>query len=69
MPVEIGALLRSEGVYSSSLRTWRRQRESAGLEDLAPKKRGPKLIRRQLGARRDIRKHRSSGWHTKKSLP
>ena len=39
---EIGALLRREGIYSSYLTTWRRQRESRELEGLAPKKRGPK---------------------------
>jgi transposase-like protein len=42
-PGEIGALMRSEGVYSSSLSTWRRQREAADLAALAPQKRGPKL--------------------------
>ena len=30
-PGEIGALMRREGVYSSSLSTWRRQREAADL--------------------------------------
>ena len=41
-PGEIGALMRREGVYSSSLSTWRRQREVADLAALAPKQRGPK---------------------------
>ncbi|MBP7661714.1 MAG: helix-turn-helix domain-containing protein [Burkholderiaceae bacterium] len=41
-PGEVGALLRREGVYSSSLSTWRRQREAAELAALAPQKRGPK---------------------------
>lgn len=41
-PGEVGALMRREGVYSSSLSTWRRQRESADLAALAPQKRGPK---------------------------
>ena len=41
-PGEIGALMRREGVYSSSLSTWRRQREAAELVALAPQKRGPK---------------------------
>jgi len=41
-PGEIGALMRREGVYSSSLSTWRRQREAADLGALAPQKRGPK---------------------------
>lgn len=42
-PGELGALLRKEGVYSSSLHTWRQQRERAELEALAPNKRGPKV--------------------------
>ena len=41
-PGEIGALMRREGVYSSSLSNWRRQREAADLAALAPQKRGPK---------------------------
>jgi transposase-like protein len=41
-PGELGALMRSEGVYSSSLSTWRRQREASDLAALAPQKRGPK---------------------------
>lgn len=39
---EIGALLRREGIYSSYLTTWRRQREAGELDGLAPHKRGPK---------------------------
>lgn len=39
---EIGALLRREGIYSSSLSNWRRQRERGELEGLSPQKRGPK---------------------------
>lgn len=39
---EIGALLRREGLYSSHLTIWRRQREARQLAGLAPKKRGPK---------------------------
>ncbi len=37
-----GALLRREGLYSSHLTTWRRQRDQGVLEGLRPKKRGPK---------------------------
>ena len=37
------ALLRREGVYSSSLSTWRRQRDAAETAALAPQKRGPKV--------------------------
>jgi transposase-like protein len=39
---EIGALLRSEGLYSSHLTTWRKARERGELAGLAPKKRGRK---------------------------
>jgi len=39
---EIGALLRREGLYSSHLTTWHRQRAAGQLAGLAPKKRGPK---------------------------
>ena len=42
-PGEVGALMRREGVYSSSLSTWRGQREAADLAALAPQKRGPKV--------------------------
>jgi len=38
---DIGALLRREGLYSSHLVTWRRQRRDGELGGLAPKKRGP----------------------------
>ena len=38
----IGALLRREGLYSSHLTTWRRQKDEGELEALAPKKRGRK---------------------------
>lgn len=39
---EIGALLRREGIYSSYLTTWRKQRANGELDGLAPQKRGPK---------------------------
>jgi transposase len=38
---EIGALLRREGLYSSHLTTWRRQRETGALAGMRAKKRGP----------------------------
>ncbi len=38
---EIGALLRREGLYSSNLTAWRKQREKGELERLAQKRRGP----------------------------
>ena len=39
---EMGALLRREGIYSSYLTTWRKQRELGELDGLSPHKRGPK---------------------------
>jgi len=39
---EIGALLRREGLYSSHLTTWRRQREGGALAGMRARKRGPK---------------------------
>lgn len=41
-PGEIGELLRREGLYSSHLTTWRRQREDRGVTGLAGQKRGRK---------------------------
>jgi transposase len=40
-PAESGALMRREGVYSSSFSTWRCQGEAADLGALAPQNRGP----------------------------
>jgi transposase-like protein len=42
----IGALLRREGLYSSHLTTWRRQREIGMLSGLSPKRRGRKASAR-----------------------
>jgi transposase len=41
----IGALLRREGLYSSVLATWRREREAGVHQALSPQKRGPKSKR------------------------
>src|SRR6266478_4875044 len=43
-PGEIGALLRSEGLYSSHLTTWRRASERGEIAGLAPRKRGRKAV-------------------------
>jgi transposase-like protein len=40
---ELGALLRREGIYSSHLTEWRRQRDGGQLAGLAGRKRGPKV--------------------------
>lgn len=42
-PGEVGALLRREGLYSSHLNTWRRQRQQGELAGLTPAKRGRKV--------------------------
>jgi len=42
---EIGALLRREGLYSTLLTTWRREREAGVLAGLGSRKRGPKAKR------------------------
>ena len=44
-PGGIGALLRREGLYSSHLVTWRRERQAGVLKGLTPHKRGPKSKR------------------------
>ena len=44
----IGSLLRREGLYSSLLATWRRERATGILEALTPQKRGPKSKRNPL---------------------
>ena len=41
-PGAIGGLLRREGLYSSHLTTWKKQREKGEFEGLRPKKRGRK---------------------------
>jgi transposase-like protein len=43
VPGDIGALLRREGIYSSHLATWRKQRQLAGEALLVERKRGPKV--------------------------
>jgi transposase-like protein len=55
----IGAILRREGLYSSALCDWRRQRDAGALGALTPGKRGPKspapnpLATELASARRD----------------
>lgn len=43
IPGAIGAIMRREGLYSSALTDWRRQRDAGAYEALSPVKRGPKL--------------------------
>ena len=39
----IGAILRREGLYSSTLSDWRRQRDAGAFGALTPARRGPKI--------------------------
>ena len=41
---DVGALLRREGLYSSHLANWRRDREAAEMAGLTPRKRGRKPL-------------------------
>ena len=43
---QVGALLRREGLFSSNLTTWKRQREQGLLDAMSPKKRGRKKVER-----------------------
>ena len=52
---QIGALLRREGLYSSNLTTWRRQRDEGQLQALSPKKRGRKAQQKNPLAERVAR--------------
>lgn len=49
---EIGALLRREGIYSSQLATWRKQRAATERAGLEPQKRGRKADPTLAEARR-----------------
>jgi len=43
VPGGIGAIMRREGLYSSALSDWRRQRDAGAFDALSPVKRGPKV--------------------------
>ena len=45
---DIGAILRREGVYSSTLSDWRRQRDAGAFDTLTPARRGPKAAETNL---------------------
>lgn len=57
---ELGALLRREGLYSSHLSTWRKQRAAGELAGLSPRKRGRKanhdseLVQRNEKLQREV---------------
>jgi len=58
---ELGALLRREGLYSSHLTTWRRQREQGSLAALSPRKRGRLAVPPSPLARRVAELERENG--------
>ena len=64
----IGAILRREGLYSSSLTDWRRQRDSGALGALTPAKRGPKPMARWCGSNSG-RRPRRAGWRRLRRVP
>jgi|WetSurSiteA1Bulk_404760.scaffolds.fasta_scaffold32979_1 transposase len=53
-PGDLGALLRREGLYSSNLSTWRRQRDQGVLDAMSPKKRGRKRIEKNPLAKENV---------------
>jgi transposase-like protein len=59
-PGQIGALLRREGLYSSHLTHWRKQREQGILHGLTPAKRGRKAKSRNPLAKRLVELEREN---------
>jgi transposase-like protein len=59
-PGELGLLLRREGLYSSLLSTWRRQRDEGGMAGLSPKRRGRKAKRKDAAALENERLRREN---------
>jgi transposase-like protein len=57
-PGQIGQLLRREGLYSSHLSKWRRQRDEGALNGLRSKKRGRKAKRRDSVAADELERLR-----------
>ena len=57
---QISAMLRREGLYHSTLMTWRRQAEQGELEGLSSKKRGPVAKRLDPLARRIIEQEKEN---------
>ena len=59
-PGELGQLLRREGLYSSLLSTWRRQRDEVVLAGLSPKRRGRKAKKKDAAALENERLRREN---------
>jgi transposase-like protein len=57
---QMGELLRREGLYSSHLSNWRRQREAGALVGLTPKRRGRKAKPKNPLAEENQRLHREN---------
>jgi transposase-like protein len=49
---EVGVMLRREGLYTSHLTAWRKQRDAGALVGLQPRKRGPSAEQVELAALR-----------------
>ena len=47
-PGQVGALLRREGLYSSNITRWRKQRDQGILTAMSPKKRGRKKVKNPM---------------------
>lgn len=62
----VGALLRREGLFSSHLTTWRKERQASLLQALAPKTRGPKSKREPQAE--EMQKLRQENQHLTESL-
>src|ERR1019366_5643804 len=56
----IGAILRREGLYSSTLCDWRRQRDAGAFNALVPARRGPKVADPNPLAAELARSHKSN---------
>jgi transposase-like protein len=56
----IGAILRREGLYSSTLCDWRRQRDAGAFNALVPARRGPKVAEPNPLAAELARSHKSN---------
>lgn len=59
-PGQLGELLRREGLYSSHLTTWRRQRDEGVLQGLEPQRRGRKSKRKDPAALENERLQREN---------
>jgi len=57
---QLGELLRREGLYSSHLTLWRRQRDEGSLAGLTPKRRGRKVKRKDPLAKENAKLRREN---------